>query len=102
MRFDRPYGTKRGKGAIHEPSDKSLGYFRASLRDVLQDEGLSSSPVFRDCTEFCGTGFKPVKKHGQDGRATLLDTKFRTVPPFHPPPLQCVHISGKFAVLTEF
>jgi hypothetical protein len=30
--------------------------------------------------EFCGTGFKPVKKHGQDGRATLFDTKFRTAP----------------------
>jgi hypothetical protein len=25
-------------------------------------------------------GFKPMKKHGQDGRATLLDTKFRTAP----------------------
>ena len=33
-----------------------------------------------DCTEFCGTGFQPVKKNGQDGRATLLDTKFGTVP----------------------
>ena len=31
-----------------------------------------------DCTEFCVMGFKPMKKHGQDGRATLLDTKFRT------------------------
>ncbi len=24
----------------------------------------------RDCGEFCGMGFQPVKKHGQDGRAT--------------------------------
>jgi hypothetical protein len=37
-------------------------------------------PKKRDCTEFCGTGFKPVKKHGQDGRATLFDTKFSIAP----------------------
>jgi hypothetical protein len=36
--------------------------------------------VSRDGTKFCGTGFQPVKKHGQEGRAPLLDTKLRTVP----------------------
>ena len=35
----------------------------------------------RDCAGFCGTGFQPVKNHGQDGRATSFDTIFRTVPP---------------------
>jgi hypothetical protein len=33
-----------------------------------------------DCTEFCGMGFQPMRKHGQDGRATPRDTKIRTVP----------------------
>jgi hypothetical protein len=42
--------------------------------------GLGARRCYGDCKEFCGTGFQPVKKHGQDGRATLLDTEFRTAP----------------------
>jgi hypothetical protein len=34
----------------------------------------------RDYTRFCGTGFKPVKKHGQDSRATLPDTEYPSSP----------------------
>jgi hypothetical protein len=38
----------------------------------------------RNSTDFCGTGFQPVKNHGQDGRATSLDTKIRTAPKTSP------------------
>jgi hypothetical protein len=34
MSFSRPYGT--GIGCPFSPSDKSLGYFRASLQDEFE------------------------------------------------------------------
>ena len=77
--------------ARHESKNHRSQVSIEELVDLLPEATDPNRRADWGCTKFCGTGFKPMKKHGQDGRATLLDAKIRTAPQIQTDPLAGIH-----------
>ena len=58
----------KSQGERHERIAQLAGVGRRTVQRVL--DLFEAGRLEGDCKKLCGTGFQPVKKHGQDGRAT--------------------------------